>query len=82
MQRQIYPPGTAAGVAGLKGIVQTRKGEIIPGDIITAIEGKPVDSVGKLIALLDDYKVGEKIMLGVIRQEKIREVQVILQPGD
>lgn len=76
------PPGTAAGVAGLKGIVQTRKGEIIPGDIITAIEGKHVDSVGKLAALLDDYKVGDRIKLNVMRQGNIREVQVTLQSDE
>ncbi len=76
------PSGTSASAAGLKGIVQTRKGEIIPGDIITAIEGKPVDSVGKLVALLDDYKVGDKIRLEVLRQGKAREVQVVLQSGD
>ncbi|MBI3480432.1 MAG: trypsin-like peptidase domain-containing protein [Nitrosomonadales bacterium] len=75
-------PGTSAGAAGLKGIVQTNKGEIVPGDIITAIEGKPVDSVGKLVALLDDYKVGDKVKLSVLRQGKTREVQVILQSGD
>jgi S1-C subfamily serine protease len=76
------PSGTSASVAGLKGIVQTRKGEVIPGDIITAIEGKPVESVSKLVALLDDYKVGDKIRLGVLRQGKTREVQVILQSGE
>jgi S1-C subfamily serine protease len=76
------PPGTAADVAGLKGIVQTRKGEIIPGDTITAIEGKPVDSVGKLAALLDDYKVGDRINLSVMQQGKIREVQVTLQSSE
>lgn len=73
--------GTSASDAGLKGIVQTRRGEIIPGDIITAIEGKPVDSVGKLVALLDDYRVGDKIKLAVMRQGKSREVQVMLQSG-
>lgn len=76
------PSGTSAGKAGLKGIIQTRNGEIIPGDIITAIEGRPVESVGKLAALLDDYKVGDKIKLAVLRQGKVREVQVILQSGD
>jgi S1-C subfamily serine protease len=76
------PPGTAAGKAGLKGIIQTRNGEIIPGDIITTIEGKPVDSVGKLAALLDDYKVGDKVRLGVMRQGKMREVPIMLQSGD
>ncbi|MBI5430819.1 MAG: trypsin-like peptidase domain-containing protein [Nitrosomonadales bacterium] len=75
------PPGTAADAAGLKWVVSTRSGGIIPGDIITAVEGRPVESVGKLVALLDDYKVGDKARLTVMRQGKTREVHVILQSG-
>jgi S1-C subfamily serine protease len=75
------PPGTSASAAGLKGVNATRDGSITPGDIITAVEGKPVDSVGKLVARLDDFRVGDKIKLTVMRQGKSREVQVILQAG-
>lgn len=75
------PPGSSAAAAGLQGVTATRNGGIIPGDIITAIEGKPVDGVGKLAARLDDFKVGDKPRLTVIRQGKSREVQVILQAG-
>jgi S1-C subfamily serine protease len=74
-------PGTAADYAGLKGVIATRDGGIVPGDIITAIEDKPVDSVGKLAALLDDFKVGDKIRLRVVRQGKVREVQISIQSG-
>ena len=76
------PPGTAAAAAGLKGVEATRDGSIIPGDIITAIEGKPVGSVSKLVARLDDFRVGDKIKLTLTRQGKSREVQVILQAGE
>lgn len=47
-------------------------------DIITAIEGK----VGKLAALLDDYKVGDMIRLSALRQEKLSEVKVAPQSGE
>jgi S1-C subfamily serine protease len=40
-----------------------------------------VDSVGKLVARLDDFRVGDKIRITVMRQGKSREVQVILQAG-
>jgi len=76
------PHGTAAAAAGLHGVITTRDGSIIPGDIITAIEGKPVDSVSKLVARLDDFRVGDKIRLTVLRQGKSREVPVILQAGE
>jgi len=75
------PQGTAADAAGLKGVEVTRDGSVIPGDIITAIEGKPVDSVSKLAARLDDFRVGDRIRLTVKRQGKSREVQLILQSG-
>ena len=75
------PPGTSASAAGLKGVNATRDGSITPGDIITAVEGKPVGSVGKLVARLDDFRVGDKIKLTVMRQGKSREVQAILQAG-
>jgi S1-C subfamily serine protease len=76
------PRGTAAAAAGLQGVVSTREGSIIPGDIITAIEGKPVDSVSKLVARLDDFRVGDKIRLTVLRQGTSREVMVTLQAGE
>jgi S1-C subfamily serine protease len=76
------PHGTSAAAAGLHGVITTRDGSIIPGDIITAIEGKPVDSVSKLVARLDDFRVGDKIRLTVLRQGKSREVPVILQAGE
>jgi len=75
------PRGSAAAASGLKGVVAARNGGIIPGDIITAIEGKPVDSVGKLVARLDDFRVGDKVKLTVMRQGRSREVLVSLQAG-
>jgi S1-C subfamily serine protease len=75
------PPDTAAAAAGLKGVIVTRNGGVIPGDIITAIEGKPVDSVGKLAARLDDFRVGDTVSITVTRQGKTRAVPVTLQAG-
>ena len=74
-------PGSNAEKAGLKGIEIARNGNVTPGDIVVALDGKPVDSVGKLIARLDDYKVGDRIRLGIMRQGKASEVVVTLQAG-
>lgn len=76
------PSGSAAAEAGLKGVTLTREGSIIPGDIILSVEGKPVESVSKLISRLDDFRVGDKIRITLIRQSKYVEVQVTLQPGN
>ncbi len=74
-------PGSSAANAGLKGITISRDGEVVPGDIITAIEGKTVDSVGKLLSRLDDYRVGDIVRLTVLRKGKPAELKITLQPG-
>jgi S1-C subfamily serine protease len=74
-------PGSAAAAAGLQGTSISRDGGIVSGDIIVAVEGKPVDSVGKLLARLDDFKVGDTIRLGIVRNGARTEVSVTLQPG-
>jgi len=74
-------PGSAAEKAGLKGATLSRDGGIIPGDTLVAIEGKPVEAVGKLLSRLDDFKVGQTIKVTVLRDDKRVEVPVTLQPG-
>lgn len=73
-------PGSAAAQAGLEG-VDTTSGSYEPGDIILAVNGKPVDSLADLLARLDDYRVGDTVQLTVRRGEDTREVSVALQPG-
>ncbi len=68
-------PGSPAAAAGLQGVSRTREG-LAPGDIITAVNDKPVDSVGRLAARLDEYKVGERVRLKLTRQGKTLEVNV------
>ena len=74
-------PGSAADKAGLKGADVRREG-IIPGDVVTAVVGKPVDSVARLLARLDERKVGERVTLSVRNGEETRTVEVELQPGN
>ncbi len=74
--------GSSAATVGMKGIEVTRDGRIIPGDIVTAVEGKPVDSVSKLIARLDDFKVGQKVRLTVNRGGETRKMVITLQAGN
>ena len=74
-------PDSSAAKAGLTGINISRSGEVVPGDIITAIDDKPVDSVGKLLSRLDDYRVGDTVRVKVIRKGKPAELKVTLQPG-
>lgn len=54
---------------------------MIGGDVITAVEGKAVNSTPALLARLDDFRVGDTVRLTVRRGEDTREVVVTLQPG-
>ena len=72
-------PGEAADKAGLRGITVSRGGTVVPGDIITAVDGKRIESVGQFAALLDDFKIGDRVKLTLLRQGKNVEVVVTLQ---
>ncbi|MBI4290234.1 MAG: trypsin-like peptidase domain-containing protein [Betaproteobacteria bacterium] len=74
-------PGSAAAKAGLKGASIGRDGSVVPGDIIVAVEGKPVDSVGKLLSRLDDFKIGDTVRLSVIRDGATTSISASLEPG-
>ncbi len=75
-------PGSAADTAGLRGATITPEGNIIANDIIVALENKPIDSVDKLLARVDGYKVGDTIKITVLRKGEKMEVPVTLQPGE
>jgi S1-C subfamily serine protease len=74
-------PDSAAEKAGLKGAVVSRDGGIVPGDVIVAVDGKAVEGVGKLLARLDDFRVGDTVKITVRRGGQTVEVPVTLQPG-
>lgn len=75
-------PGSAADEAGLLGATLTPEGNIIANDIIIALENKPIDSVAKLLARIDSYKIGDTISITVLRKNQQIEIPVTLQPGD
>ena len=75
-------PGSAADSAGLKGATITPEGNIIANDIIVALENKPIDSVDKLLARIDGFKVGDTVKITVLRKDEEVEVPVTLQPGE
>jgi len=58
-------PGSSAARAGLKGSWVDRDGSLTPGDIITGVQGKKVDSVSKLLVRLDDFQVGQTVKLTI-----------------
>ncbi|HNF92442.1 MAG TPA: trypsin-like peptidase domain-containing protein [Accumulibacter sp.] len=73
-------PGSAAEKAGLAGVTVSAH-SIVPGDIIVAINDKPVDDVATLLARVDDYRMGDVVQLTLRRGAQTRKVDVTLQPG-
>jgi S1-C subfamily serine protease len=73
--------GSAAEAAGLRGAKIDGEGNIVPGDIILAVDGKEVGEVAALLARLDQKKVGDTVTLNVLRDGKQTEVRATLQKG-
>jgi len=71
--------GSGAQAAGLEGARLDQNGVFVPGDIITQVEGKAVDSVPALLSRLDDFRPGDKVRLTILRAEKKEERTVMLQ---
>jgi S1-C subfamily serine protease len=74
--------GSNAAAAGLRGVTRDRAGRLLPGDVIVAIDGTQIDNVPRLLARLDDYRVGDTVRLTLLRDDRRVEVQVRLQEGD
>jgi S1-C subfamily serine protease len=75
----LRPAGGTAVPAGLKETTFTRDGSIQLGDVITAVEGAPVESVSQLQARLDDFRPGDRVQLSVQRQGRAVTVDVTVQ---
>jgi S1-C subfamily serine protease len=73
------PRGSAAQAAGLQALQVSREGQIVSGDLITAVNGVAVDSVARLNSRLDDFPVGSRVTLEVWRQGRKISVAATLQ---
>ena len=73
-------PGGPAARAGLRG-VRIQRGYIVPGDVIVSIGGKRVSSVAHLEARLDDFRAGDRVRLGILRDGKKIDVETTLAAG-
>jgi S1-C subfamily serine protease len=63
-----------AEAAGLEGLAVNRLGALVFGDVITAVDKKPVRTIEDLQSLLDLRKPGERVTLTVARSGKTRDV--------
>jgi S1-C subfamily serine protease len=71
--------GSSAEEAGLRAAKISREGEFFGGDVIVSLNGKQIESVSRLLATLDDYRIGNIVRLGVKRGNQLIEIPVRLQ---
>ncbi|PHU27555.1 Protease Do-like 1, chloroplastic [Capsicum chinense] len=74
------PPNGPAGKAGLLPTKRDSYGRLILGDIITSINGKKVSNGTDLYRILDQCKVGEKVIVEVLRGDQKEKIPVVLEP--
>jgi S1-C subfamily serine protease len=71
-------PGGPADKAGLHGLREGFLGRVALGDIITAVDGRRVRNGDALFGLLEERKIGDSVVLRVLRDRTELEVRVTL----
>ncbi|GIL98428.1 hypothetical protein Vretimale_3809, partial [Volvox reticuliferus] len=64
------PRGSPAEKAGLKPTTRDRfSGALVLGDIVTAIDGRPVKNYSDLVDILDEKRVGDTVKVDILRSQ-------------
>lgn len=71
--------GGSADRAGLRGARETTAGRIELGDILVAVDGKPVEAIDDLMDSMERHKVGDRVTVEVLRNNRRQSVDIILQ---
>ena len=73
--------GSPAAEAGLRPAQIDRRGGVVPGDLIVAVDGRAVSEPAELVARLDEKRVGDVVKLRVLREGRETEVSAKLAGG-
>ncbi len=71
-------PNSAAAQAGLQGTRRGPSGDIEIGDVVVAVDGKPVANSRDLNEALAQHKVGDSVTLTIVREGKRQDLRVTL----
>jgi S1-C subfamily serine protease len=72
-------PGSAAAKAGIRPTRREGSGRVLLGDVVTAVDGKKVESPNELFILLENYKVGDVVNISLLRDGKNFQTKVTLE---
>ncbi|MCC7151123.1 MAG: PDZ domain-containing protein, partial [Rubrivivax sp.] len=70
--------GSAAERGGLQPFRRGTRGEIVAGDVITAINDKPVEDLDELLEQLEHHQGGDSVTLTLWRAGQVRKQAVVL----
>ncbi|HEX8852053.1 MAG TPA: PDZ domain-containing protein, partial [Pyrinomonadaceae bacterium] len=76
---QLVPEGSAA-AAGMRELSQDANGEVVLGDIITAIDGERVRDNNDLFRILDKHQFNDVVQVEIYREGRRTTVPVRLLP--
>ncbi len=71
--------GGAAEAAGILPTIRDRNGQIRMGDVIIGLNDQEISSNTDLILALEKYKVNDRIIVKLLREERSLELEVILE---
>ncbi|KAL8038683.1 hypothetical protein ABFX02_11G124000 [Erythranthe guttata] len=74
------PANGPAGKAGLQSTKRDAYGRLVLGDIITSVNGTKVSNGSDLYRILDQCKVGDNVIVEVLRGDKLEKIPVLLEP--
>jgi S1-C subfamily serine protease len=72
-------PGSPAEATGLQGAQVDEQGHIILGDVIVAIDDKPIKSSKDLFDVLEQFKAGDTVTVTYMRDGKKQEAKATLK---
>jgi S1-C subfamily serine protease len=70
--------GSGAEKAGLRGTRQDENGDLLIGDVLVEVDGKPVRSYDDLATVLESRKPGETVKVKFLRGSRTLEADVVL----
>jgi S1-C subfamily serine protease len=73
--------GGGAERAGMRPTGYDRRGRVVLGDVIIAVEGEPVRTSYDLRLALEQREVGDEVLVTVLREGREKDLTVVLGRG-
>ena len=70
--------GSGAEKAGIQPTRRDRRGRVVLGDLVVAVDGQPVRSSGDIYLILEGYREGDQVDVTVSRDGNKRDLKIRL----